>query len=524
MRSLHQEDNVEVLRAFAIWAMDEAKKAREELAKEREKKFKEEQLKLKFEEQLMSLRLMIFGRQTKRRRSDRPRDRDKQDEFDNVLIHSKTLLPPVEEEQLVEVTKEMIYHPITQADLEEESKSRGIAEFKPEDWAEIPGLFDESKEITIIERMVKEIIHRRKKYRYVGSHPQGKELIITAPGPEKLIPGATYSIDFAVNTIIDKYLYHTPLERQCRQLEALGLKQIQPKTLYNLCLISSVYLEKIVERIKYEVLHDHGVAVHCDDTTWPINNSKQDDGYMWVVSNRSGAYYRFEPTKSGKIMAETLGGFKGAMLTDGAQCYDRFKDKDGVVIGNCWAHVFRKVRECAPNAPELCEEIMGLIDDLSDIERKAKTFEELSRLRAKESAPIVDKLFALFENMKQMARSESGLELTANYVLKRRQEFMNFLTDPRLPMTNNDVERTIRQAVMGRKNFQGSRTHNGADVAAIMYTIIETCKRHELDPKDYINTVIRRQVRGESPPTPLEYAKSLRVKPEQAPTPSSITV
>lgn len=514
MRALEQEDNIEVLRAFAIWCMDEAKRARDELAKEREKKYRQEQLKLKFEEQLLKLRKLIFGRETKRRNGDRPRDRDKQDDDEDVLLHSQTLLPKVLDNQLRgdAVVRETLTHSMTQEDLEEESGARGFNNFNPKDWEEIPGLFDESKEVTIIERIVKEITHKKKKYRYVGPNQLGKELIVTAPGPEKLIPGATYSIDFAVSVVVDKYLYHMPLERQCRELERLGLRRIKPKTLYNLCLISSVYLEKIAEKIKLEVLHDLEVAVHCDDTTWPINNSKQDDGYMWVVSNRSGAYYRFEPTHSGKIMAEILKDFKGAMLTDAANVYDRFKGKAEIVIGNCWAHVFRKFRDCMGNHPELCKEIMDLIDDLSDIERKAKSFEALAKLRREESTPIVDKLFLLFGRAKQEARVESDLEGAADYVLKRPQEFKNFLTDPRLPMTNNDVERTIRSAVMGRKNFQGSRTHNGADVAAIIYTVIETCKRHELDPKDYINAVIRRQVRGESPPTPLEYAKYLRQK------------
>ena len=518
MRALEQETSVEVLRAFAIYAMDEAKRARAELAAERLKKFRAEQLKLKFEEQLLMLRRLVFGSSAKNRGADRPRDRDKKDEDDDVLLHSRSLLPPVKDNQLKKdsVVRETLYHSMTQKELEDESRSRGLSDFDPNDWEEIANLYDESKEITVIERVIKEITHKRKKYRYKGKNQLGKELIVTAPAPDKLINGATYSIDFAVQVITDKYLYHMPLERQCRELERLGLRRIAPKTLYNLCLVSSVYLEEIALKIKHEVLNDYEVAIHCDDTTWPINNSKQDNGYMWVISNRSGAYYRFEPTHSGKIMAEILKDFKGAMLSDGANVYDRFKLKQEIVLGLCWAHAFRKFRDCEANAPELCQEIMHLINDLTDIEKKAKTFDELRILRRDKSAAIVKDLFLLIEKAKSEARPESALEGAADYVLKRRQEFMNFLTNPRLPMTNNDVERTIRAAVMGRKNFQGSRTHDGADLAAIMYTIIETCKRHELDPKNYINTVIRLQIRGESPPTPLEYARSIRPKPAQA--------
>ncbi len=58
-----------------------------------------------------------------------------------------------------------------------------------------------------------------------------------------------------------------------------------------------------------------------------------------------------------------------------------------------------------------------------------------------------------------------------------------FLEIPEVPLTNNEAERTIRQAVMGRKNFYGSRSIDGADVAAVIYTIIESCKKVELDPR-----------------------------------------
>ena len=77
-------------------------------------------------------------------------------------------------------------------------------------------------------------------------------------------------------------------------------------------------------------------------------------------------------------------------------------------------------------------------------------------------------------------------------------------------VSNNEAERTIRHAVMGRKNFYGSRTHNGADVAATLYTVIESCKKVELDPRTFINMALRLASRDEHIPTPLEYARQIR--------------
>ena len=85
----------------------------------------------------------------------------------------------------------------------------------------------------------------------------------------------------------------------------------------------------------------------------------------------------------------------------------------------------------------------------------------------------------------------------------------------RVPLSNNEAERTIRHSVMGRKNFYGSRTINGADVAATLYTVIESCKKVELDPRFYIQMVVRKRIEGgkiKNIPTPLQYAKQIRKK------------
>ncbi len=63
---------------------------------------------------------------------------------------------------------------------------------------------------------------------------------------------------------------------------------------------------------------------------------------------------------------------------------------------------------------------------------------------------------------------------------------------------------------MGRKNFHGSRSIDGADVSAIMYTIIESCKKVELDPRDYLSITLKNAAAGKSTETPFEMASRLR--------------
>ena len=95
----------------------------------------------------------------------------------------------------------------------------------------------------------------------------------------------------------------------------------------------------------------------------------------------------------------------------------------------------------------------------------------------------------------------------ANYALSAWKEFTAFLTDTRLPLSNNAAERALRHAVLGRKNFNGSKTINGADTAATLYTVIESCKKAELDPGDYMKYVIAENQADRKPLTPLKFAQ-----------------
>ena len=47
---------------------------------------------------------------------------------------------------------------------------------------------------------------------------------------------------------------------------------------------------------------------------------------------------------------------------------------------------------------------------------------------------------------------------------------------------NKKAERSIRQVVVDRKNFYGPRSIDGAGLAELMYTIIKSCKKFEIDP------------------------------------------
>ena len=352
---------------------------------------------------------------------------------------------------------------------------------------------------------------RRFKYRLKASVGTEKEVIVTAPSALKIMPGSKYGIDLSVDVAVKKYLYHLPLNRIQSIMRSGGLTAAV-NTLYSLCAFVSFYLEEVYQDIKLEVM-ECGLCLHLDETTWPITRKKEDDGYMWVMSNAAGSFYQFEPTRSGDIAKELVGSYEGPILTDGFSGYKRhFSKSDKVVMSYCWAHARRKFTDIEKNHPKECKQILKLMSALSKVEHKAKSYEHLQELRTEESAPIVEKIKEWLMEAKIKARSESYLEKAVNYSMNHWDGLTKFLKDAKIPLTNNEAERAVRQSVMGRKNFYGSRSINGADVASVLYTVIESCKKVELDPKAYILMAVKTKATDKSAkvPTPIQYAKQIR--------------
>lgn len=503
---LDGEHDPRILRALAKMLDSENRRLSELIKQLQSEEVKNRQEKLNLEDSLKVLKKKFFGRSSEK--SVKTRERDRLNDDPELLLHSQNLLPEPKKKQVRDLEVEIIVHESNAEDLKQMSEALGLENPSSDQWEEVPNLFDQSSEITVIEREYKKILHKRKKYRLKKEFSiEEKQVIVAASGPTKLIPGSSYSIDFATSVIVDKYLNHLPLERQCRMMASNGLTGMHTQVLYNLIRLGSEHLLPVSEKIKLEIL-SHKV-VHSDETPWSINNNKDSDGYMWILSNNLGSYYCFEPTRSGKVIKELLEGFKGVVMTDGYSGYYQFKKSENQNLVMCHAHARRYFWDIKEDNP-VAEEIIKMWEDLFRLEHLAKDFAELKVIRETKSKLIMDQMKTWLIEKYPESRSESQFRKAIGYCMNHWKELTKFLEDAIIPLTNNEAERTIRQAVMGRKNFYGSRSIDGADVAAVLYTIIESCKKFELDPKDYLLITLKQCAAGEPTETPFEMAKRLR--------------
>jgi hypothetical protein len=502
MRPVDQETNIEVFRAYTKWLQAQVRDLSREVTALRnaQESSKQEWLENALKDQLSRLQKKFygFGRESVPR-PNRPIGHDAEQLRLHCEHHTAESVEPRKSSDPLEAS---VYE-FKVEELREESILRGISG-QNEAWKKMKDFYKESTEITITERTYKKVVHKQARYRLKDEfNTTGKEVIITAPGPVKLKSGCQYSVDFGLSVVSDKYEYHLPLERQRRKMEAAGLN-VEVKTLYNLCETVAEHCESVVDGIREDIMRDF-CAVHLDETPWRILGTKE-SGQMWVMSNRLSSYYRFEPTRSGLVAEEMLKGYQGSVVTDGFAGYNRIKKSEDVRVGHCWAHARREFFERFDDFPTECGQALDLIDKIFELETKARTFDQLRELRRTEIKAVIQEYQQWLLETRPKFMPGDGISKAVDYSLKFWSELTLFLKDLTVPIDNNDAERALRHIVMGRKNFAGSKTINGADTAATLYTVIESAKKSGLQPKDYLKYLITERWHKRTPLTPQGYA------------------
>lgn len=509
---IEETKDPELLRALLNDAINHIEHQRQIIEKIEAENLSKSQASFVLEERVKLFIREKFGKKSEKRleASDRPRDKSQEE----ALLFSQAAFPaPVARDEAKgklkgrDLEEVIVDQYPSKEQLFEEARVRGI-NANASDWSDT-GLFDESIKIQIIERKYVRERHRRHKLKLRAELSGEKDVIVTADSCPELLAGMNYTTEFVASVVADKYISHLPLERQTREMESLGLLGMKNSTLSRLSSLAAASLEPLAEKIRREDLLPSDLALHLDETPWKIQNKNEKNGYMWVISNRFGSYYFYRPTRSATVVTEKLEGYQGPVVTDGYKSYDDVLGTAKIPHAYCWAHARREFLPLEDHDPTV-KPILDLIDKLFEIEREAKDFDGLRLLRKEMSGSTCEELHALLLSELPRSRPGSQKKKAIEYSLKRWIGLTMFLTDIKIPLSNNEAERTIRHAVMGRKNYYGSGNHVGAATAATLFTIIESAKKNDLDPRSFLAMSLERLARGEDLETPLAFARRTR--------------
>lgn len=367
--------------------------------------------------------------------------------------------------------------------------------------AEMKDQFEESEEVEVVARRFVLLKHKRKKYRCgCGEH------VDTALGPMKLIAGGRYSTDFAIEVGVAKYLDHAPLERQVRTMGREGLV-VDSQTLWNQIEALARVLTPAHERLHQYVLSQP--VIGADETHWPMLGTSDGENkrwQAWTVAASDAVCYRIQDSRSAEAGREVLRAYGGVVMADGYSAYASLAKNGGrFELAHCWAHVRRKFIEVEPVA-SIAAEMLDMIGELYAIEQSCPTGppgDDLRRrLRDERSRAVVRRI----QDWLQVTRAlpQSGLGKAISYAGGMWPGLTRFLGDPRIPIDNNATERAMRGPVIGRKNHYGSKSRRGTEVAALFYSLLESAKLVEIDPREYLRRALAAGLRGEQIPLPHE--------------------
>jgi transposase len=247
-----------------------------------------------------------------------------------------------------------------------------------------------------------------------------------------------------------------------------------------------------------------GGHVQVDET--PVDylepgNGKTKQGYLWMCRRPGGdVFYRWEISRAAACLDNIIPvDFAGTVQCDGYSAYRAFANgRNGIELAGCWAHVRRKFHEALEQSPRTAGWIMRQIQHLYRVEARLRELRAGPKLRVAvrghESKPIVERLERAFIRLKRSGRflPQSLLGIALDYALGQWRTLDVYLDDGRVEIDNNLVENAIRPTALGKKNWLFMGDADAGERGAIIYTVIESCRRRGLDPYGYLKDVLTR--------------------------------
>jgi len=332
------------------------------------------------------------------------------------------------------------------------------------------------------------------------------EAITQPPAPSHPIARGRAGPQLLADVLFGKYGAHLPLNRQSEIYAREGV-ELDVSTLADwvgACAAALMPLRDAIEA------HVHTAdRLHVDDTTVPVlAKGKCRTGRLWahVRDDRPfagkaapAAVLYYSPNREGEHPQRQLASYTGILQVDAYSGYNALyaegRKPGPIVEAACWAHGRRKLYELARLAKmPIAIEAVRRIDELFAIERDINGLppDQRVRVRRERSKPLTEDLERWLRAERRKLSSKNPLAKAMDYSLKRWSTFTRFLDHGRICMTNNAAERAVRGIAVGRKNWTFCGSDAGGERAAVIFTLIETAKLCDVDPRAWLADVLAR--------------------------------
>lgn len=327
--------------------------------------------------------------------------------------------------------------------------------------------------------------------------PSCQDQIVRPDLPEKLFDRGLAGADVVAQVLVSKYADHLPLHRQEMIYRREGV-HLDKATMCDWVDRSADLLQPIVDQLRLDVLSSP--VVHADETPVKFLTPGQRGsrkGYVWTYADLQGdVIYDFGQTRGQEWPNAILAGYAGYLLVDGYTGYDKVLAREEVTYVACWAHARQKFYESLETDPRPAVLVLKAIGEMYKVEQQVRDKgldpEAVRALRQEKTLPILDDLEEYLKALLPEVLPKSPMGKAVQYALARWPALKVFAGDGRVPIDNNSAERAMRKVAVGRKNWMFTGSVAGGERAAVIYSLIETCSRYGVNPREYLTDVLQR--------------------------------
>ena len=229
--------------------------------------------------------------------------------------------------------------------------------------------------------------------------------------------------------------------------------------------------------------------LHVDETPWYQKGKLY---WLWVAINSKTAVFRIAPRTKAEFKQLVNEAFVGWLITDGYGAYRHRERRQ-----RCLAHLIRKAIRISQSIysriARIGRLILGNLRNFIHAIREGKNRAELDQIICS-----LRGICYVGKNANQVRYQK--LKALASEILNDWDAVIAAVNNPHLPLTNNEAERALRHAVIARRISHGTRTNEGSIAYSCLLSVIETCRLRQVNPWEYLSSVIKLARKGLSPP------------------------
>jgi transposase len=332
------------------------------------------------------------------------------------------------------------------------------------------------------------------------SDPKTKSVVI-APMPQRPVHKAIAGAGLLAYILVSRFCDHLPYDRQVKMLNRHGEQIVNTSTVNRWVKESINLLSIIYSRIKQKVLESD--YVQGDETTIKVldrgKKSGKHQGYLWGyhAPKEKLVLMEYAQGRASEYPEVFLGDFRGVFQTDAYTGYDKLlRAKTGITHIGCWAHARRNFTKALESDHSRASAALDIIRQLYDVEaycrKTGASPDQILRLRRERSLPVLEKLKLWVQQQEQVLNPKSLISVACQYMLKRWDKLCYYTSDGRILIDNNLLENRFRPVALGRKNWLFAGNHQSAERSGIIYSILQSCALHQIEPHAYISDVLTR--------------------------------